>query len=69
MKKPTEAAPASIDRLLRTSEAARLLSISQANLRRRIQEGQIPAVRLSRTELRVKQSDLETFISSIAPAR
>ncbi len=51
-------------RLLTIKEAAPLLSLSEPALRRLIQGGHIPVVRLSARRLRIHIADLAAFIET-----
>lgn len=52
------------DRLLAAASVAKILDITTEAARKRIQRGQIPAVKFGR-EWRVKDSDLQAYIKNL----
>lgn len=53
-----------MEKLLNIQEAASLLGLSKWYLHKKIREGELKIVRLSRNRIRFRHSDLETFVSS-----
>ena len=51
-----------MEKMLRASEVAEILSVSKAYVYLLIARGQLPCLRLGKAK-RVRQTDLETFIS------
>lgn len=54
-----------VSRLLKVTEAARLLSVGRDWVYRRIEAGEIPVVELgdTRKNQRIRESDLEAFVA------
>ena len=50
--------------LITITQAAKQLAVSHATIRRVIREGRLPAYRVGRQSLRVKQTDLESYLQS-----
>lgn len=47
-----------------TAEAARRLSVSKKTIYRRIADGSIPACRLAKKTVRIKEADLDAYMAS-----
>jgi excisionase family DNA binding protein len=68
MTQPRRATVAVRDKLLLTiPETCELLNVGETTLRKLIREGELKVVRLG-TAVRVKRTDLEAYVGSIAPS-
>lgn len=54
-----------MDKLLKPSEAAEMLSVSRQLIYKWIQDGVIPAFRIGGKSIRVKEKDLENLIVGV----
>lgn len=60
--------PRAADRFVGLSEAADYYGISQRSIRRLIAEGQLPAYRVGKRQIRIKVSDLDALATPIPSA-
>ncbi len=51
-----------MEKLLTIEETAKLVSLSEVQVRRYISDGRLPSVRFGKRAIRVKPSDLERFV-------
>lgn len=51
------------DKLLTVDEAAKMLAISKPTLWRMIRAGELPVVKIAKRNTRIKQSDIEAYVS------
>lgn len=54
------------DRLLTTREVASILAVSPETVLRRIRTGDLPAIRLASNALRIRESEVESFLERSA---
>lgn len=62
MGAPAEGRPGTHDRLYTIQSVAQWLTVTDKTVRRWITDGQLPSVRLGPRTLRVRESDVESFI-------
>ena len=52
------------EKLLTVDEVAEILRVSPSTVYRRIQAGELPAVKLGHRQVRIKQEDLDAYIEA-----
>jgi len=51
-------------KLLTVDQVAEILQVSRTTIYRRIKAGELPAVKLGRRQVRIRQEDLEAYIQA-----
>jgi excisionase family DNA binding protein len=67
-RRQTKGAKPELERLLTTAKVGRVLGKTAQAMRMMIYRGQLPAVKVGARALRVKESDLQTFLRRLRRA-